>query len=191
MRDSLAKISDYPGPGNYQQGSTNGGPYITMKGRDDVQRGGEAPGPGEYSPQAENHSPSYKVGNAVRINTLSKVNGPGPGSYSVNGLSKSTKWSFGRAKKDELKANLAPGPGSYETPSKTDPRAYSLGGKIAHPNAKTLKNVPGPADYSPNWKNPSPQFSISKGNRSYYMYANRNPGPGTYEPKTDRSAGLV
>lgn len=96
--------------------------------------------------------------------------------------------SFGNSKRVIVKANDTPGPGTYDTRSKSfhGPK-YTAPGRKPDPNdPERFKNTPGPAAYNPSVTYSS---SIKKSTFGYSMPGrsksalrkSNEPGPGAYE----------
>lgn len=110
------------------------------------------PGPFEYSPEKLISKAAIRFGTSSRDEaSRSRSNTPGPGSYHPGFIHKpsSAKYRVGTSLRRPLSANnLAPGPGTYEIPSKMieGPR-LTMSGRTGIRTASG--RLPGPGTYTP------------------------------------------
>jgi hypothetical protein len=145
-----ARLTDNPGPGEYNLVSSKSGPKITMSAKPKVNSLGETlqPGPGNYN---VNSTEVYRNPSAFTMGA--KYGGkiedpePGPGNYNIKAEFKQSGAKIGKSRREGLGAgNENPGPGHY-----VSSRPFSAGPKYGFGNElkanSTLDARPGPGQY--------------------------------------------
>ncbi|OMJ86490.1 hypothetical protein SteCoe_11984 [Stentor coeruleus] len=179
-KPSHSRLSDSPGPGQYEFQSTLYNKNITLKGKYKDQNGLKTPGPGAYEIQQENNlkfpqmkseklkQPVPITSNVQLINPTCQISSP---SYSI-----------GTRHRDPSPFN-GPGPGAYNISANSSPGRFTIQGKTKdHKEFST----PGPGAYFLRTSNSSPAFSLGFPLRSHSVSG--NPGPGQYDTQ-DKNNG--
>lgn len=143
---------DWPGPANYV-------PKVPASGGDwsfgTAQRGAEhgtaprVPGPGEYNPPRPGFTPAATIPKADR-KPLLQTDAPGPAHYDPQpALAHTPAFGFSTAEERGKGADAVPGPGEYQTAtrSKTPEWSFSNFKRVLQNGAK--KFAPGPGSYYP------------------------------------------
>jgi hypothetical protein len=169
-------LTDSPGPGQYSLPSSQSGPKFSLYGKLREKSYTVSPGPGTYIlPRSRVVCTKFSP---VRIKpTLEGWEKLGPGTYTPLLTSTGPKWGFGGSRRSKFQTNESPGPGSYNIPSLSSTKAFSLYPKRHEP---LIKKSPGPGSYEPRLLETSLKFSFYPKIPSSIKQV--TPGPGTYSP---------
>jgi len=170
------RIDDSPGPGQYSLPCSKSGPKYSIYGKLLKKNSSQTPGPGTYILPKDRvvctkFSPLHSKPLMADWHKL------GPGTYTPASKSFGPKWGFGRSKRSTLLISESPGPGSYNIPSLSTSRAFSIYPKIREP---LLNSSPGPGSYEPKPVEKSLKFSLYPKIPTKIHFP--TPGPGTYTP---------
>lgn len=179
-KPSQSRLSDSPGPGQYEIPSTLYNKNITLKGKYKDQNGLKTPGPGAYEVQQGNdlkfpQMKSEKLKQPAPITANVQLINP---SYQIS----SPCYSIGTRPRDPSPFN-GPGPGAYNISANSSPGRFTIQGKTKAPKEFS---TPGPGAYFLRPSNSSPAFSLGFPHRSQSVSV--NPGPGQYNIE-DRNTG--
>lgn len=170
------KIDDSPGPGQYSIPSSKSGPKFSIYGKLPNKYSTQTPGPGTYILPKDRvictkFSPPRSKPSQTDWHKL------GPGTYTPVSKAFGPRWGFGQSKRSALQISESPGPGSYNIPSLTTSRAFSIYSKISEP---LLSSSPGPGSYEPKPVEKTLKFSLYPKIPTKIHFS--TPGPGTYTP---------
>jgi len=155
----IKKMSAYPGPNHYEQGTTmgKGVPRYSMPDRGTDHRpklGKDAPGSGLYNPEfgyVKDKTKSFSISKGKRDGEINIYkNTPGSGHYhptSSNNLvrAKSASWRIGTEMRPKQQQYVpkTPGPGAYEQNSTLQGPKFAVGAR----SKTAIKQSPGPGTY--------------------------------------------
>jgi hypothetical protein len=162
-REDLFRISQTPGPGDYEISPITSGPRFSIIGKSKEQRR-VSPGPGSYTPDPlSKRVKGSRIGKSLRSDFIDLSNNtPGPGRYNSSTRQSTPSWTF--QKTHEFAYNcVTPGPGNYEG------KSLSKGAHHSITSAKRkeifyLNETPGPGAYDSASFN-TVRYSIGKGKR--------------------------
>jgi hypothetical protein len=199
-RDPLMEYTKTcPGPGSYnffcELDALDKGRTIIPRRSDATRRSLEGnPGPGSYTPTLTDRprAPTCRIGTSERSHSAERVKTPGPTDYDTDTMWRKPRVCavIGTSKRVLTEMTPTPGPGAYDIPLKilSGPK-YPIAMKYG--DAKD-KNTPGPGAYTPSVKlirKRAPSCKVGTGKRNDSSKGHKNPGPGTYDLRTQRVEG--
>jgi hypothetical protein len=124
---------------------------------------------------------AFGNGKRSSVNLNRSVQMPGPGQYApVTMFGNKTQGNgFGTGKRNSMKGNKMPGPGTYQVNDSLyrDNKAASIKGR---PQTSKVDYRPGPGHYQSRSTHASPSFSMGARTKLKESGARDNPGPGNY-----------
>ena len=184
-------VKNTPGPGNYNIKSSFSGSTSTRIGtskRPPLNDTIQTPGPGTYEIRScAIEGPQYSM--PGRKSTRSGNNSPGPGHYNqsindVNTKERAPSYRIGSGSRTERPGSAyVPGPGTYTSSTKNPGPSWGFGTQ-SRDNLLFKLDIPGPGTYSIPIS--LSQKGISITGRKIEAAADNFPGPGSYNPPTER-----